>query len=767
MAMMIGRYEVLAEIGQGGMGTVYRALDRSMGREVAVKWLVPSFGADPSFVTRFQREAQLVARLEHPYIVPIYDVGEQGGRPYLVMRLLTGGTLRDRLPRPEFRVAEFLVAIHQVAAALDAAHERQIVHRDLKPANILFDDRGTAILSDFGIAKALDDPTRLTQTGMIGTPTYMSPEQFTGQGIGPPVDQYALAVVVFEALSGQLPFNGNTAQLMYQHVHEPPPDLHQMDGRFPAGAAAVINKALAKDPAGRFATVTDFSGALRRALAQSRSATLPLLLVPASPDDVPTREEEPLPVESQLAVAYQLGLEAMGRADWSAAMAAFDEVLAIDRYYRSARQLRQQAERRLAATPPKVVAPSLVPAPVLAPGQTPDPARPTADPAEQPRTRPGLPRAAWVVGIVGLLFFLLLWGILGRAPDGGEPTPLATSSPTAMVVEEEPAPDLALPNDAVAEILTAGMGAGALVAGASDYVPLVPGDTLTLTTDLTLQSGRSGVQLRWPDGAELHLAPDTELRLLAAPLARRLQLVVGRLLLFPAGAEPWLIVSPLQSRVVIEGGPAGVLVTESPYQLAVDCLGGRCTLADVGGELVLVAGEYSWVGAQGVPVRITEARLGLYCLLFPGSGLGACPTETATAGPDAGSTTTPTPTPTPTLRGTPVPTLARSATPTSTPSRTPTVPATASSTPRPRPTDTETPLPITPTRTPLTQTPTRTPTPTYTPRPPTPPTPTHTPTPPTPSTPTDTPTPPTPTDTPTPPDTPTPTPDGGGSGMNL
>ena len=243
----IDRYQIKEKIGAGGMGTVYRAWDSEIERDVALKWLPAYFSADITFTERFKREARVVARLEHPHIVPIYDVGENEGRPFIIMRLLNGGTLREQTSKPDFDLAALVKAMSQIGDALTAAHARQIIHRDIKPGNILFDDNGSAFLSDFGIAKVLDSATQLTGSGFIGTPAYMSPEQFIGQGIDGRSDQYSLAVVVYEALTGSLPFKGNTAQMMYKHINAAPPEINLSDSPIPEGLNPVLQKALAKN----------------------------------------------------------------------------------------------------------------------------------------------------------------------------------------------------------------------------------------------------------------------------------------------------------------------------------------------------------------------------------------------------------------------------------------------------------------------------------------------------------------------------------------
>src|SRR5688572_5413296 len=200
----IGRYEIEAELGRGGMATVYRAYDPMFEREVALKVLPQEFLHDEQFRGRFEREAKTIARLEHAAIVPVYDVGNEKEQPYFVMRYMAGGSLSDRMNTKPISLEETARIIQRVAAALDYAHSKGIIHRDLKPGNILFDETGDPFISDYGIAKLAQSQTNLTGSSIIGTPTYMSPEQAQGNDIDHRSDIYSLGVIVYEMLSGKL-----------------------------------------------------------------------------------------------------------------------------------------------------------------------------------------------------------------------------------------------------------------------------------------------------------------------------------------------------------------------------------------------------------------------------------------------------------------------------------------------------------------------------------------------------------------------------------
>ena len=262
------RYEIQRELGRGGMATVYLARDRKHSRSVAVKVLQPELAATLG-AERFLREIELAAGLTHPHIVPVHDSGEAGGRLYYVMPYVEGESLRERLARDRrLPVDEAVRLAREVADALDYAHRRGIIHRDVKPENILLEE-GHAVVTDFGIARAVSAAggERLTQTGSpIGTPMYMSPEQAAGElDIDGRADIYSLGCVLFEALTGAPPFSGPTAwAILVRRLTESPPLLRSVDPAIPAAVEAAVARALAHDPADRFATAAGFSASLGR-----------------------------------------------------------------------------------------------------------------------------------------------------------------------------------------------------------------------------------------------------------------------------------------------------------------------------------------------------------------------------------------------------------------------------------------------------------------------------------------------------------------------
>ena len=257
-------YELLDLLGRGGMGIVFRAREVALEREVALKVLALDPVLAPDAFARFEREAKLAARLDHPGIVPIFSVGRGAGIAYYTMRLVRDGSLEDILRRE--RVLDMHRAtgiLREVAAALDYAHARDIVHRDIKPANILMSDTGHASVADFGIARALGQPGEATGTAIIGSPAYMSPEQWRGDEITGRADQYALAVVAFEMLAGRRPYDSPRVQdLLNMHIEGGIPDLAVVRPGASEPAAAAIRRALSKDPGERFATASAFIDAL-------------------------------------------------------------------------------------------------------------------------------------------------------------------------------------------------------------------------------------------------------------------------------------------------------------------------------------------------------------------------------------------------------------------------------------------------------------------------------------------------------------------------
>jgi WD40 repeat protein/serine/threonine protein kinase/DNA-binding XRE family transcriptional regulator len=315
-------FDLGERIGTGGFGVVYRALQGTVGREVAVKIILPTFADQPDFIRRFEAEAQLIASLEHPFIVPLYDYWREPGAAYLVMRLLRGGNLSERLRQNALPVPNAVRVMEQVGAGLHTAHRAGVIHRDIKPANILLDDDDNAYLADFGIAKHIElgnGVERTIEGAIVGSPPYLSPEQILAEPVRPQSDIYSLGVVLFELLTGERPFKGPTpVAYLQQHLHEPLPPLNLPQANGTATALNhVIARATAKRSSERYPSVEEFLSELRQAAAEG-------ILGQAQPKQVQSLQAQPPAADSPFATAevdlpdlispYK-GLRSFGEAD--------------------------------------------------------------------------------------------------------------------------------------------------------------------------------------------------------------------------------------------------------------------------------------------------------------------------------------------------------------------------------------------------------------------------------------------------------------------
>jgi|GEM_PF-235701 len=287
-------YTFIEPLGKGGFGTVYRAYQAAVGRDVAIKMILPAVANHPDFICRFETEAQVIARLEHLHIVPLYDYWRDPDGTYLVMRWLKGGNLGDALKQGAYDLESTLTLITHIASALDAAHRNGIIHRDLKPANILLDEDGNAYLSDFGIAKDLTNLQKglTAEDVIVGSLDYISPEQARSEPVTPRTDIYSLGVVLYEMLTGQHPFpNLTPVERLYKHLNEPLPTID--DATIPNSINEVIQKATAKNPAHRYTGAAEFASAFQQAAALNGEKS-------ASPAEVLTlREQEILQLITQ------------------------------------------------------------------------------------------------------------------------------------------------------------------------------------------------------------------------------------------------------------------------------------------------------------------------------------------------------------------------------------------------------------------------------------------------------------------------------------
>src|SRR5437764_4733586 len=324
--LIADRYELEEVVGTGGMSTVFRARDVQLDRRIAIKILHERFADDPEYLERFRREARAVARLSHPNIVTVIDRGVDDGRQYIVFEYVEGENLKELVQRtgrlPVRRALELALA---VADGLSFAHEHGLVHRDVKPQNVLLSREGEVKVTDFGIARSLHVEHGVTQTGtVLGTGEYLAPEQATGKPVSPATDVYSLGVVIWELLAGDVPFVGeNFVAVALRHVNEPPPHLRERRPDVTPRLDAAVQRALAKDPARRFPSMTAFAKELRTCLAEADGAPHPVeedmamtLVTPPAHAPPPARRRPARPSRSRrrLVAAVLLALAVAGAA---------------------------------------------------------------------------------------------------------------------------------------------------------------------------------------------------------------------------------------------------------------------------------------------------------------------------------------------------------------------------------------------------------------------------------------------------------------------
>ncbi len=308
-----GRYRLDAQVGTGGMSTVYRAFDATLERRVAIKLMHRDIAADSDQLERFRREARAVAQLSHPHIVGVIDAGEDEGRPYIVFEYVEGETLKDRIRRlGRLPVDEAIAYAIEIARALGAAHGRGIVHRDVKPQNVLVDEEGSAKVTDFGIARSMDDSGLTAEGRVLGTTDYVSPEQALGHDVNGQSDIYSLGIVLYEMLTGDVPFHGeNQVAVAMKHVREDLPDVQRRRPEVSAGLAAILDRMTTKDLKKRYPDALSLQADLEDALARELSrtghstgeATAILATLPESARrHVPLRIRRPLPIVALVAL---------------------------------------------------------------------------------------------------------------------------------------------------------------------------------------------------------------------------------------------------------------------------------------------------------------------------------------------------------------------------------------------------------------------------------------------------------------------------------
>jgi serine/threonine protein kinase len=321
---LAGRYEITRLLGRGGMAVVFLAEDLALERQVAIKVLPPEMAHDTKLIPRFHQEAKTAAKLDHPNIIPIYRVESEAGLVYFVMKYVAGRSLEQLLEEGPLSIDLARRVLREAALALGHAHQRGIVHRDVKPANIMLETDGRVMLTDFGISKAVQAASQLTGTGtIIGTPHYMAPEQAKGLEVDGRADQYALAIVGHQVLTGKQPFEGSAHSILYKHVFEAPPPMLASRPDVPREMGAALERALSKDPEQRFATMENFAAAL--GAERSSSRTVVSAPIGPLPGDNPVAVE---PAPRRTAVRRSLitvGICALlGGAAWAALRAPAD-----------------------------------------------------------------------------------------------------------------------------------------------------------------------------------------------------------------------------------------------------------------------------------------------------------------------------------------------------------------------------------------------------------------------------------------------------------
>jgi len=290
----LGRYQITEVIEHGGMTTVYKGHEIEGDQVVAIKVLSPYLSQDPDGKGRFQREAMVLHKLQHPNIIPILSHGEVNNRPYIIMPFLTAGTLKDRLHEGPLKPEEGARLMSQISSALVFAHQNGVVHRDLKPSNIMLTDSGDALLTDFGLAHVFGASQSLTGSALIGTPAYMSPEQCTGGTIDTQSDQYSLGVMLYQLTTGRLPYDSDSPMgIMIQHLNEPVPQPRSVSANLPEPVEMVLIKSMNKDPAKRFGSVAEMNETFQQALVESLDPTGKLRPAPVYLDNTTKILESP------------------------------------------------------------------------------------------------------------------------------------------------------------------------------------------------------------------------------------------------------------------------------------------------------------------------------------------------------------------------------------------------------------------------------------------------------------------------------------------
>jgi hypothetical protein len=406
----LGPYQIVGPLGEGGMAAVFRAYQPGMERYVALKVLPRVFADDPEFAARFQREARILARLQHPHILPVFDYGQAEGYSYIVMPFVPGGTLTDSLKGEPLPLPRIRQVISQVGGALQYAHSRSLIHRDVKPSNVLIDESGNCLLTDFGLARMVEASVNLTASGTIlGTPAYMSPEQGSGRKIDARSDIYSLGIILYEMATGRVPYRAETPlAVVFMHASAPLPLPRSLNPGLPEAVERVILKALAKNPDDRYQTAEELMAALNHATPQGPAAARrPELGLKLGRKSAATRTGETLTVVAppEEATERAIGPSAPKRRlpSWAWVLSAMLVAVLAMGGIALANRAREPFASAVAliwpraaasALPPSPVAPTMPPAvafnPTPHPPSAPTPA-PTSAPTPAPISLPGSP----------------------------------------------------------------------------------------------------------------------------------------------------------------------------------------------------------------------------------------------------------------------------------------------------------------------------------------------------------------------------------------
>ncbi len=659
----VGDYQLGEKVGQGVMASVYRAQKEGLTEDIVVKVLARQFSSQDTFFAQLEQQLAALRQLNQPHIVPVYETGIYEKHVFLVMPYMRGGTLTKQLDKNTPSAAELAALLLPVAEALDAVHNLDIIHRNLTPNNILFADKSTALITDFGLTQLVDSTVHAL--ALPGKPAYMSPEQFNDQTLDGRTDQYSLAAIIFEALAGQPLFQGNIVQVMFKQVNEPPPLTLLPDKRL----APVLEHALAKQPADRFATVTAFITALQEA------ATAPGTL---SENDKTMIAGAGLAAAITNAVHDSESLAKTARPAIDSSSADPEATFVLDRP--TASKLQDTAEslpENDTATEPPVPEPDVsvdpnatfvldspaalaalrdTDSPAPEPLAEPEPAISRIDAADYDDTQPATPKAGaggkteieesrwplpgWAIAVIAVIFMFLAAAFIfaNSGAKTSDTLPAEISNGATSSVNSSPPPFVTIPPDG--RLPWPGEGETIRLLAAEGPVSLSVADDVQLFLDT---------------GAEIHLqtavAENGEKQLEG-------ELRNGRILLITEN-RPVVIYNTANMAASLTSGSMGAGYTESPFSFDVDCFQGACQITDQNVPAITLTGGERGAIENGAMVMAGPTRNELY--LFP-------PISTPTAAPTASPrpTSTPRPAISPTATATPTPT------PTETPTATPT-----------------------------------------------------------------------------------------------